>query len=892
MKQSFKKTNIKRKLLGVLQHVLALIIAILVAVIVMNSYIIVDNMYGERIKYNIAFLENSEAFEESDIFTEMFRNSISDITQYAVIQEQLETDGYFDGSKHIDVTQYVNRKYLKSNSPITAVYTLENLIKWGRYGVELPELRLPSKIEFLTFFESRGIGYLCKVLTELGEEVALPYTEEKLATMTPKQIEEEMQDKLMEKLIHPQIVDRMFEYVVEQMGEVGKIAKVEVAKDGTESVTVNMLDCRYQTVNGLNLVHIASNWEEYSMLESNIYETIINMSDNYSKYINRNEVYDPGNTNVQFLIRTKTAEGIRYFSNLSSDQEKQDDVALNEHFENLGKYVIYSPDDMKFRSNAEISENEMFNNVSGYEYAFPEGTQIWIGIDTKFKVENDQYSYVYTTYNNVVPHIWKFLIGILFCGLGWIALWVYFTMTTGKVYDEEGKFVSRLSAFDRVPTEIVGAMMFAAVIGVVMLFYQLEDRLENNIYFQYDSWISDTSYVKTYFILLVAAYGVAVSVLLQLFWCTFVSRVRFGVLWKGSISHKILRTIQKMFRGISRHRMVVVRTLIPYNAFLIFNLICVLGLYITMRMEQIYFVLCLTVLLSVDISVGFYLFRRASEVNDIIDGIARIRSGDVDFVLDSENLHGDNKELAEAVNNIGEGIRKAVETSMKDERMKADLITNVSHDIKTPLTSIINYVALLKREKIKTEPVKGYIDILDAKSQRLKHLTDDLVEASKISSGNIVLENAQMDFNELIKQAVGEFSEKFEDCGLQTVMNDCKDYTTIYADNRRMWRVIENLFNNVCKYAMPQTRVYVDVHNVNGKVEASIKNISRNALNIKSEELTERFIRGDISRTTEGSGLGLSIARNLTELQGGELILFLDGDLFKATVRFPEYRAE
>ena len=175
--QGFEKTNVKRKLLGLLQHVFALVISILIAVIVMNSYIIVDNMYGERIKYNIAFLENSEAFEESDIFTEMFRNSISDITQYAVIQEQMETDGHFDGTKHIDVTKYVNRKYLKSKSPITAVYSLENLIKWGRYGVELPEQRLPSKIEFLMFFEERGIDYLCNVLTELGEDMALPYTE-------------------------------------------------------------------------------------------------------------------------------------------------------------------------------------------------------------------------------------------------------------------------------------------------------------------------------------------------------------------------------------------------------------------------------------------------------------------------------------------------------------------------------------------------------------------------------------------------------------------------------------------------------------------------------------------------------------------------------------------
>jgi len=887
MKSCIGKVVLKRRLLGLLQHMLALIISILVAVIVMNSYIIVDNMYGERIKYNIAFMENSEAFEESDIFTEMFRNSINDITQFAVIQEQMETEGSFDGDKLIDVTQYVNRKNFKSKCPVTAVYSLEDLIKWGRYGVEMEKSRrFSSKTEFLFHL---GTDYLYDVLKAIGEEIVLPYSDEERAELTQEQLEEEMQDALMEKLIYPQNVDRIFKYVVEQMETLAGKTAVVVTTGGQDMVTIDMLNCRYLTVDGKNLSQIATNWIDYSMLEANVIETLINMDYNYSQYKSSNDVYAYGNTNIQFLVRTKKPDGIEYYSNMPNEQVIQDDASINEHFMKLGKYVIYSPDDMKFQSNAEITENEMFNNISGYEYAFPEGTQIWIGIDTAFKVDSDQYSYVSTTYNNIVPHIWKFLLGILFCVLGWIILWIYFTMTTGRVY-ADGELISKMNLFDRIPTEIAGVMMFGIIVGFGMGFSQLEDVLENNIYFQYDSWISETSYVRLYFVLLIAGYGVLLSMMIQLFWGSFVRRIRFGMLWRGSIGHKIFQIFGRAFRSISRNRIVAVRTLIPYNFFLIFNLIGVLGLYITMRMEQVYFLLCLITLLVVDIAVGFYLFRRASEVNEIIDGIARIRSGDVNFVLDSENLHGDNKDLAEAVNNIGEGIRKAVETSMKDERMKADLITNVSHDIKTPLTSIINYVALLKREKIQTEPVKGYIEILDTKTQRLKHLTDDLVEASKISSGNIVLENAQMDLCELVKQAVGEFSEKFEDCGLQAVLNECTDYTTIYADSRRMWRVVENLFNNVCKYAMPQTRVYVDVHNTSGFVEVSIKNISQNALNIRPEELTERFIRGDISRTTEGSGLGLSIAKNLTELQGGELILFLDGDLFKATIRFPEYK--
>ena len=182
---------------------------------------------------------------------------------------------------------------------------------------------------------------------------------------------------------------------------------------------------------------------------------------------------------------------------------------------------------------------------------------------------------------------------------------------------------------------------------------------------------------------------------------------------------------------------------------------------------------------------------------------------------------------------------------MKDERMKADLITNVSHDIKTPLTSIINYVDLLKREKLEMEPTKSYIEVLDNKSQRLKQLTDDLVEASKISSGNITLIKNQINLMELVQQSIGEFSQKLEEKNLQIIISDCTFIPLIYADSRRMWRVIENLFNNIYKYAMESTRVYISIEKENGYIRTSIKNISEIALNIKPEELTERFIRGD-----------------------------------------------
>ena len=220
------------------------------------------------------------------------------------------------------------------------------------------------------------------------------------------------------------------------------------------------------------------------------------------------------------------------------------------------------------------------------------------------------------------------------------------------------------------------------------------------------------------------------------------------------------------------------------------------------------------------------------------------------------------------------------------------MITNVSHDIKTPLTSIINYVDLIKRENINDPKIREYIEVLDAKSQRLKQLTDDLVEASKISSGNIVLQWEKINLIELLNQTIGEFSEKFEEKVLFPVLRSPKGSVFIEADSRRIWRVIENLFNNIVKYALPGTRVYIDLDVFEEEekrklVLLSVKNISAQPLKVSPQELTERFIRGDESRTTEGSGLGLSIAKNLTEAQKGIFEIVMDGDLFKVNMTFP-----
>ena len=291
-------------------------------------------------------------------------------------------------------------------------------------------------------------------------------------------------------------------------------------------------------------------------------------------------------------------------------------------------------------------------------------------------------------------------------------------------------------------------------------------------------------------------------------------------------------------------------------------------------------------LLAVDVAAIIFAIRKADGLDLIMDGLKKISDGELQYKIKTDTLTGKQKVMAEYINNIGGGLDAAVENSLKKERMQTELITNVSHDLKTPLTSIINYVDLMKRENPTDPKIQEYLRILDEKSQRLKVLTEDVVEASKASTGNIKLEMNDIDFVEMVQQVIGEFEEKFQEKNLTMMVHFTDEPSIIYADGQRMWRVLENVFGNVVKYAMEGTRVYAEISNRNKKVTFSLKNISAQPLNISADELTERFIRGDVARNTEGSGLGLSIAKSLTELQGGEFKLYLDGDLFKVMITF------
>lgn len=267
-------------------------------------------------------------------------------------------------------------------------------------------------------------------------------------------------------------------------------------------------------------------------------------------------------------------------------------------------------------------------------------------------------------------------------------------------------------------------------------------------------------------------------------------------------------------------------------------------------------------------------------------GGSHIAEGDLNYRIDTKGMFLDLKKHADDLNDIRSGISKAVEEKLKSERFKTELITNVSHDIKTPITSIINYVDFLKKEDIQNEKAKEYIKVLDRQSQRMKKLTEDLVEASKAATGNVKIDLEPCDAQVMMMQVTGEYQERAEREDLEIISSMPPDNIRILADGQSLWRVFNNLFSNICKYSQPGTRVYQTLEEKDGKAVITYKNISKYELNISSEELTERFVRGDSSRHTEGSGLGLSIARNLIELQGGRFNIFIDGDLFKVVIEF------
>ncbi len=374
---------------------------------------------------------------------------------------------------------------------------------------------------------------------------------------------------------------------------------------------------------------------------------------------------------------------------------------------------------------------------------------------------------------------------------------------------------------------------------------------------------------------------------LCLWWCmSFARRLKIGNVIKSCISIRLLLWCWRVFKNLLDFvgRTLKGMALIPKASVIIFGILFIEFFWIVgFGADGAALVFGWFIERSVLVLLTLYVLLCMKK---LLKAGKEISQGNMDYHVDTGKMYGPLREHGEQLNRISEGMNKAVNARMKSEHFKTELITNVSHDIKTPLTSIINYVDLLEKEEIDNEKAKEYIQVLSRQSARLKKLIDDLIEASKASTGNLNVNMERCELGVLIDQSAGEYAEKLKAAGLELVITKPEEPVTIMADGRHMWRVFDNLLNNVCKYAMAGTRVYLNLDKAAGKATVTFRNISASQLNISGEELMERFVRGDSSRNTEGSGLGLSIARSLVQLQNGELELTVDGDLFKVVLRF------
>ncbi len=578
--------------------------------------------------------------------------------------------------------------------------------------------------------------------------------------------------------------------------------------------------------------------------------------------------YTEGSTNLTYLFADKETQTI-YTNKKAYSSYAQLEQNLEKIFKEKAYAVVY-PELSECVTNIPGADLQVWNHT--IDQSFDTKDFVFaVSVDTKFSVADSMADEAenYETYSKLM---FPMLAGAIFGSVLWLIGMVWLTVTAGrKPKDEE----IHLNGFDRWYTEIAAG----AVIGIWLAGTIISGTLIANSSLGY-------SHAVVTVIVTCLICGTYTMAWFLIGYLSLVRRIKAGTLWKNSLIRTVLKWIGKcsgkladFARAFSRNTAEKVKVLLVGGAFLFLQFLIIGCVFSGAGVF-------LLALMAVDVAVMIFAIRKADGQDRIMDGLKKISDGELQYKIKTDTLTGKQKVMAEYINNIGGGLDAAVENSLKKERMQTELITNVSHDLKTPLTSIINYVDLMKRENPTDPKIQEYLRILDEKSQRLKVLTEDVVEASKASTGNIKLEMNDIDFVEMVQQVIGEFEEKFQEKNLTMMVHFTDEPSIIYADGQRMWRVLENVFGNVVKYAMEGTRVYAEISNRNKKVTFSLKNISAQPLNISADELTERFIRGDVARNTEGSGLGLSIAKSLTELQGGEFKLYLDGDLFKVMITF------
>jgi len=846
------------------------------ALIVLVTGLFILNAYSGYRTDGLKMLNNS-GFVQSRIFSEIYEADAKRAASYILQRENFETEGKYDADKNVDIRDYYDSKTITGENKNGLCYTLDELLDWSN-----------------SIRDADDMGNQQIRVCEKPDGSYTYYTQTQYIDMIEAgkiYLYNQETDTYM-------LLTDTNNNLAKSSGYAEGNTDVKVVPEGDSSLSslesqgacvyldtwnLNIIAERYAPEGAANLVELANNDSRINgnleKVSNELKSVLSSFGSDVANYKWCKESLAEGNSNFIYVVTDRETKQV--YSNMDQYADYSRLTGTRTELENKGQYIIMEDTLANSYTNSTVSLQELSQtlraSLDSSRYS------CYFSVDTAFTI-HDTYYDTMRSYQRYAP--WFGMIVALTCVSAVVILVTTFWLTLAA--GRRSRFSEvRTAGFDKLPLELTGAMTLAPSIWII------SELLSRSKYYYSASAASasvttvnsvltgymDPSLLFSSGSLATQSVGVLIIGMLMLtLYLTIIRRIKAGILWQRTFLCFIIKGI----RSIYVNRKVTTKTVLIFIVFLSFNLIA-----FTSRI--LFVIVCA---LTLDVIVFYYLVRGSIGRQRIMEGITAIAGGRLDYVINTTGMNGGNLKIAEAINHLGEGMQKALDESMKNERLKTDLITNVSHDIKTPLTTIISYIGILKRANPDDPKRQEYIEILDRQSQRLKHLTEDLIEASKISSGNVEISLMVLDFTELLNQVIGECEEKFKAYELKLVVTLPDQPLEIMADGRQLFRVLENLFTNAAKYAMPGTRVYVDLSSEDDRAIFSLKNVSRQQLNISSEELTERFIRGDLSRSTEGSGLGLSIAKSLTELQKGTFEIYLDGDLFRVTVSFPVWKKQ
>lgn len=877
MNKWYRKTGVKA---------IVLIVAILSGAMLITNLLSLMNLAGSTDLPSL-WTMSQQPFEESQEFNYMVENYMDDVLTQIRLENLFESDGMMNRNKEIDVMEYSKNDTANGENVSGIAYSLEELINWG---------------EDFDSAESDNYAKNSVIVCQKPEGTyEYYYTSDFMTRVESGVFDIIMQDGsdvdgFLQELQNGKYTSSGF-YNFDIVDMEGNILYTDCWNFGSALIE------KYAPQGAENLLQVVNNSPRLNGKLSVIYDdlayTLGNIYSDYQNYQMGFEHLEEGNTNFTYIYANNDTKKV-----VTNKTSYENYAELEKNVQNLisekdVKYMVIYPKLKDFNSNMNVSKSDKWEKLRSYSSEKKWNSVFAVAVDTTYTIQ-DQFYQNKVAYDNNIPYFkgttWLLVLSIIL----FLGATIWLTLEAGRTAEDEEL---HLNGFDHWKTEIAAVLIVliwivGSYIGIHFwngnIYTMINDiptyLKDGGTYFEYyyargmdvsSAYMSASLYLPSLSIAELAEiyfYGVFTLGCFFMGYVSLIKRIKGRNLWKNSLLRVIVRFIYKIYDN----RKKTTKTVLLLCGFFL-----VQGIAVLFRNG----VTMLLVLLA-DVGVFYVVLNGLLLKEKLKKGIEEIALGNMEYQIPLQGLRGENLKLAEMINGIANGFHMAVEEAMKNERLKTDLITNVSHDIKTPLTSIINYVAILKQSDIADPKIQGYLDILEAKAQRLKTLTEDVVEASKVSSGNISLEYMDVDLVEMIQQTEGEMAEKFEARNLKMIVNLPAEPAVVHVDGRRMWRVLENIFGNAAKYAMPGTRVYADLKLEEDTVDLSLKNVSEHQLNISADELTERFIRGDLSRSSEGSGLGLSIAQSLTTMQGGTFNLYLDGDLFRVNIRFPRVKKQ